>query len=205
MTTAIFFDCDGTLVRFERSYADLLRDVFEAELGGAPDRYLGAYDEGFSAAFESLEPDPVRRGMEAVLEEAARDGDPDAMVASLQAAEHEHTTVPEGTRESLDALRESNRLGVLTNGVGDWQREKLAAHDLLPYFETVVSSYDVGAHKPAPEPFEEARRRIDAERYVMVGDSDSDIEGARNAGFVPVRVEERADAPEFWTTVRALV
>jgi len=205
MTTAIFFDCDGTLVRFERSYADLLRDVFEAELGGAPDRYLGAYDEGFSTAFESLDPNPVRQGMEAVLEEAAEDGDPDAMAAALQAAEHEHTAVPEGTHESLDALQEPSRLGVLTNGVGDWQREKLAAHDLLPYFETVISSYDAGAHKPDPEPFEEARRRIDAGEYVMVGDSDSDIEGARNAGFVPVRVEEEENAPAFWETLRALV
>ncbi len=205
MMTAIFFDCDGTLVRFERSYADLLRDVFEAELGDASNRYLDAYDEGFSAAFESLEPDPVRRGMEAVLEEASQDGDPDAMVASLQAAEHEHTTVPEGTDESLDALRESNRLGVLTNGVGDWQREKLAAHNLLPYFETIVSSYDAGAHKPDPAPFEHARRRIEAEQYVMVGDSDSDIEGARNAGFVPVRVQEEEGAPDFWATLQALV
>ena len=204
MTTAVFFDCDGTLVRFERSYADLLRDVFDAELGGAPDRLLGVYDKGFSAAFESLESAPVRRGMEAVVAEAEGDADPEALVAALQAAEHEHTTVPEGTHTSLDALAESNRLGVLTNGVGDWQREKLAANDLLPYFETLVSSYHVGAHKPAPEPFEEARRRIDAEQYVMVGDSDSDIEGARAAGFVPVRVQEEEGAPGFWETLRAL-
>lgn len=205
MTTAIFFDCDGTLVRFERSYADLLREVFQAELGGASDRLLGAYDEGFSAAFDSLAPEPVRRGMEAVIEEANADADPATLVAALQAAEHEHTTVPAGTHDSLRALGESNRLGVLTNGVGDWQREKLAANELLPYFDTLVSSYDVGAHKPAPEPFEEARRRIDAEEYVMVGDSDSDIEGAREAGFVPVRVEDEDGAPGFWETLRALV
>ncbi|MCU4717441.1 HAD family hydrolase [Halapricum hydrolyticum] len=205
MTTAIFFDCDGTLVRFERSYADLLRDVFESELGRTSDSLLGAYDEAFTAAFEALEPEPVRRGMEAVVAASDAEGDPDAMAAALQAAEHEHTTVPDGAYESLEVLGESDRLGVLTNGVGDWQREKLAAHDLLPYFETVVSSYDVGAHKPDPAPFEEARERIDAEEYVMVGDSDSDVEGARNAGFVPVRVEEKEDAPEFWATLRALV
>jgi len=205
MTTAIFFDCDGTLVRFERSYADLLRDVFEAELGDTSDSLLGVYDEAFTAAFEALEPKPVRRGMEAVVGAANAEGDPDAMVAALQASEHENTTVPDGAHESLEVLGESERLGVLTNGVGDWQREKLAAHDLLPYFETVVSSYDAGAHKPDPAPFEEARRRIEAEEYVMVGDSDSDIEGARNAGFVPVRVEAGDGAPDFWTTLQALV
>ena len=205
MTTAIFFDCDGTLVRFERSYADLLRDVFEAELGGTSDSLLGAYDEAFTAAFEALEPEPVRRGMEAVVEAANAEGTPDAMVAALQAGEREHTTVPDGAHESLETLGESERLGVLTNGVGDWQREKLAAHDLLPYFETVVSSYDAGAHKPDSAPFEEARRRIKAEEYVMIGDSDSDIEGARNAGFVPVRVEEEDGAPDFWATLQAVV
>lgn len=206
MTTAIFFDVDHTLVRFERSYADLLREVFEAELGDASDSLLAAYDDAFSSAFEALEPEPVRRGMEAVVAEAEAGADPAAMAAALQAAEHEHTTAPDGAHESLEALGESERLGVLTNGVADWQREKLAAHGLLGYFETVVSSYDAGAHKPDPAPFEEAQRRIEAEEYVMVGDDyEADIEGAREAGFVPVHVEDDEDAPEFWATLRAMV
>jgi HAD superfamily hydrolase (TIGR01549 family) len=54
---------------------------------------------------------------------------------------------------------------------------------------TVVTSYDVGAHKPDPEPFEAARRALGTAECVMVGDSDDDVEGARAAGMAALRVE----------------
>ena len=109
------------------------------------------------------------------------------------------------TRASLDALGEANALGVLTDGVADVKRTKLEHHDLLSHFETVIASYDVGVHKPDAAMFDRAREAVDAEKYVMVGDSDADIEGARTVGFTPVRVEHGEDVPDFWTTLRALV
>jgi putative hydrolase of the HAD superfamily len=205
VTTAIFFDVDGTLLRFEGGYEDVLAAAFEAELGTVSDTLLSAYDEAFWAAFEGCEPDPVEQGMAAALDAIERDGDPGALAEALLAAEQRYATVPEGARESLAALSENDRLGVLTNGVGEWQEAKLAHHDLLEHVETVVASVDVGAHKPDPEPFEVARERIDAEKYVMVGDSDEDVEGARAAGFVPVRVEYGEEMPDFWATLRAMV
>jgi|AntRauTorcE11898_2_1112593.scaffolds.fasta_scaffold26802_3 putative hydrolase of the HAD superfamily len=206
MTTAIYFDLDETLLRFERSYGEILTEVFETELGHVSEGMLGTYDETFFAAFDALEPDPVRTGMDAVLTEAGIDGDPDALAEALLTVEKDATTVPDGTHESLEALGESNRLAVITNGVGDWQQAKLAHHDLLDYFETVVTSYDVGAHKPDSAPFEEAKRRVEAAEYVMVGDDDeADVEGGRAAGFVPVRIEDDEGTPEFWATLRAMV
>ena len=211
MTTAICFDCDGTLLRFERSYGEILTEAFETELGHVSDDLLSAYDEAFFAAFDALEPDPVRQGMAAAVETADTDliegdGDSEALADALLAAEQAATAVPEGTHESLAALGESNRLAVITNGVGDWQRAKLAYNDLLEYFESVVTSYEAGAHKPDAAPFEELRSRLDAEQYVMVGDDyEADVEGARAAGFVPVHVEDSEEKPEFWATLRAMV
>jgi len=206
MTTAICFDCDGTLLRLERSYGEILTEAFETELGHCSDELLSAYDEAFFAAFDALEPDPVETAMAAALDSTAVDGDPEALAEALHTVEQEATTVPDGTRESLGALGETDRLAVITNGVGDWQRAKLAHHDLLSHFETVVTSYEAGAHKPDAAPFEELRSRIDAEQYVMVGDDyEADIEGARAAGFVPVHVEDGEEKPAFWATLRAMV
>jgi putative hydrolase of the HAD superfamily len=208
MTTAICFDCDGTLIRFEHSYGEILTEVFETELGGASDEFLEVYDETFFAAFDALEPAPVETAMAAVLDAADGESetDPAAMAETLLAVEKDATTVPEGTHESLQALGESNRLAVITNGVGEWQAAKLAHHDLLEYFETVVTSYEVGGHKPDAAPFEEAKRRLDAAEYVMVGDDyEADVEGGRAAGFVPVHVEDDEDKTAFWATLRAMV
>ncbi|WP_136689379.1 HAD family hydrolase [Halorhabdus amylolytica] len=203
MSTAIYFDLDGTLLTFEEPYEEIVEDVLAGHVpdpAAASERYLSTFGEHFDA----LEPEPYRAGMAAVCEHEDVDADPDELVDALRRAECERTTVSEDARASLDALDEENALGVLTDGVADVQRAKLEHHDLLDYFETVIVSYDVGAHKPDAAMFERAREVIDADEYVMVGDSDADIEGARVAGFTPVRVERGEDVPNFWSTLRAL-
>ncbi|WP_135667548.1 HAD family hydrolase [Halorhabdus rudnickae] len=204
MSTAIFFDLDGTLLTFEEPYEEIVADVLRgtvADPAAASERFLSTFGEHFDA----LEPDPYLAGMEAVCESEGLDAKPDELVGALRRAECERTTVSEDARESLVALGAENALGVLTDGVGDFQRAKLKHHGLLDHFETVIVSDDIGAHKPDAAMFDRARESIDAEEYVMVGDTDADVEGAREAGFVPVRVEHGEDMPDFWSTLRALV
>ena len=204
MSTAIYFDLDGTLLTFEQPYEDVVADVLDdhvADPAGAVETYLSTFGE----QFEALDPDPYRAGMVAVCESEGLDVDPEDLVEALREAECASTDVSEDARVSLDALGEAHTLGVLTDGVGAFQRAKLAHHDLGGHFETVIASYDVGAHKPDSAMFERAREAIEAEEYVMVGDSDADIEGARAAGFTPVRVEHGEDVPDFWAALRALV
>ncbi|QGN08065.1 HAD family hydrolase [Halorhabdus sp. CBA1104] len=204
MTTAIYFDLDGTLLTFEQGYGSLVADVLAGHVedpAAAAETFLDTFD----THFEALEPRPYRQGMVAVCERAGVDADPDELVAALREAEWTHSRVSDAARESLAALGEDTPLGVLTDGVGEFQRAKLAHHDLDQYFESVIVSYEVGAHKPDQAIFDRARDAIDADEYVMVGDSDADIEGARAAGFTPVRVEHGEDVPDFWATVRALV
>ncbi|MFB6128210.1 MAG: HAD family hydrolase, partial [Halorhabdus sp.] len=198
------FDLDGTLLTFEEPYEEIVEDVLSesvADTAAASDRFFATFDERFDA----LEADPYRAGMATVRDHEGVDADPDELVEALREAECERTWVSDDAHASLDALGEANDLGVLTDGVAEFQRAKLDHHDLLGHFETVIASYDVGAHKPDPAMFDRAREAIDAEEYVMVGDSDADVEGAREAGFTPVRVERGEDVPDFWTTLRALV
>jgi putative hydrolase of the HAD superfamily len=75
-------------------------------------------------------------------------------------------------------------MGVLTNGVTDWQRNKLREFELSQYFDSIVVSYEVNAHKPNKEVFKFAQETLPGEKHVMVGDSlEDDIKGAENAGW----------------------
>ncbi|MWG34362.1 HAD family hydrolase [Halomarina oriensis] len=186
---AVLFDLDGTLLQYP-AYDTLVAAAFEDELGRTDDRWVTHYSERFFAAFGSFTPEPYRVAFVETCERFDLDADPTALAVTLVDRECERSSVPDGVRGTLDTLTAAGHpLAVCSNGVRRVQRAKLAAHDLLAPFETVVTSYDVGAHKPAADPFEAVRRAVDAETYVMVGDSDDDVEGARGAGMTALRVE----------------
>ena len=75
----------------------------------------------------------------------------------------------------------------LTGETGAGKSLLLDALDLAKYFGSVVGPDTLGIAKPDPKPFYEAvnRLNLDSPRALMVGDSETDILTARNAG-VPV-------------------
>ena len=88
----------------------------------------------------------------------------------------------------LDRLKaEGFGLGVCTNKLEGLSVQLLEALKLSPYFGAVVGPDTLGIAKPDPRPFREAVSRLGliAPRALMVGDSETDILTARNAG-VPV-------------------
>ena len=187
MSTAIFFDLDGTLLTSEQSFVEIFETACN-QVGIEYDRTVHEYfTERFFAHFEDFQPNPfVTAGREAVYE-FDLDADGKALGEARIDAEVEATQVPEGVRETLADLRERHALGVLTNGVESVQRRKLEMHD-LDYFETVVISEDIGSMKPDPPIFEAAKDTILASEYVYVGDSvDHDLP-AGECGFRTVLV-----------------
>jgi putative hydrolase of the HAD superfamily len=165
----------------------VLSEAFRAVGGAVREEWLERYDEAFIDAFERCELEPYRRAFAAAG--ARRDsaseppGDPAAFVEALLDREIAACEPPAATDADLDRLAERHTLGVLTNGHPDWQRAKLEAHDLAKHFDAVVASYEVGAHKPNAEPYRVAERRLPADAYAMVGDSQADIDGAEAAGW----------------------
>ena len=88
----------------------------------------------------------------------------------------------------LDRLKaEGYGLGVCTNKLEGLSVQLLEALDLAKYFGSVVGPDTLGIAKPNPKPFYAAveRLNLDSPRSLMVGDSETDILTARNAG-VPV-------------------
>jgi len=193
VTTAVWFDLDGTLLHLERPYGQLLEETFEARLGYSSNRLVERYSDRFFEALSSCEPEPYRRGMAAALDPVEDAPAPARVVDELIERELEATALAPGVEAVLDAFAD-RPLGVLTNGVPDLQRAKLERHGVADRFAAVVASNGVGAVKPDPAIFEAARERIDADRHVMVGDDyEGDVEGAREAGFEAVHLDRGVD------------
>ena len=93
-----------------------------------------------------------------------------------------------GVVSLLERLKDEGfGLGVCTNKLEGLSVQLLDALDMSRYFGAVVGPDTLGVAKPDPRPFQEAVSRLGlvAPRAVMVGDSETDILTARNAG-VPV-------------------
>ncbi|MDS0221821.1 HAD family hydrolase [Haloarcula sp. S1AR25-5A] len=207
MTTVICFDLDGTLVHYPEPYETVVRETLAAHDIEYTDEIRAMSENVFQTAFDALEPEPHRQAMAAIVEAVESDADPDALVETLRETEYAATAVPDKARDSLTALAADNTLAVITNGVRDWQVGKLDHHGLTDLFDLVVASYEVGAHKPDSAPFDRVRDELPADEYVMVGDEyESDVEGARAAGFVPIHYESGGDGePDLWDSIDALL
>jgi putative hydrolase of the HAD superfamily len=128
------------------------------------------------------------------IEDDALAGELAAAYPSLRRALRPLDPAAEAT---LDDLAGTYRLGLLTNGAADLQREKLAATTLASRFAAIVISSDVGAGKPEPAIFHAALDALgcSADDAVMVGDSlERDVVGARRAGLRSVWLDRGADA-----------
>lgn len=90
---------------------------------------------------------------------------------------------------TLDVLEDAGyRLGVISNNEKNLVNI-LEYHELMDYFDLVITSEEIGAEKPDPLIFQVALERIGlpAEKCAHVGDSViEDVKGARRAGMTPV-------------------
>jgi putative hydrolase of the HAD superfamily len=174
---AIVFDLDGTLLSFTREYDQLLAETFRAVDGESRDEWLDTYREAFYERFSECEPNPVEGAFGTISE------NPTALAETLHEREIEAASPPDGAHEDLARLAEAYEIGVVTNGVREWQLGKLRGNDFFEYVDAFVASYEVGTHKPDTEPFECLESPLPADGYAMVGDAETDMEGARRAGW----------------------
>lgn len=182
---AIVFDLDDTLYP-ERDY---VLGGFRAVAAWAEPRLGLPADRGF-AELRSLFEQGVRgdtfnrwllgHGLDAAL-----------LIAEIVRVYREHQPALQPFPEMpklLHGLRESARLGLVSDGYLDVQRRKLAALGIERYFDAIVFSDEWGrtAWKPSTQPFEAVLRRMDAAAGAAVYVADNptkDFLGARRAGM----------------------
>jgi putative hydrolase of the HAD superfamily len=193
---AVLFDLDDTLLRYRRPPGEVLAAAFET-VGVEPLFPVSAYYDRFSEfADRTGSMAELRRECFAALcRDRGHDPGVGREVADAYAAARDHRDVEllPGARETVERLASDYRLGVVTNGPPDAQRQKLDASGLEPTFDTVVYAGTDAPAKPAPEPFALALDNlgVDAAAAVHVGNSpESDVAGAHAAGLRSVWIPD---------------
>jgi HAD superfamily hydrolase (TIGR01509 family) len=174
---AILFDCDGTL-------ADTMPAHYRAWLTVTERHGLDFHEDRFYALAGMPTPSIIRTlaaevGLAIDAEHAA--GVKEA--SFLEQLPHVRPIDP----VVAVALRSRGRvpIAVVTGGHRHVCARILGQIGLAEVFDTIVASEDTSRHKPDPDPFLEAARRLGArpERCVVWEDSDLGIEAARRAGM----------------------
>ena len=102
-----------------------------------------------------------------------------------------------GALDLLKTLKSRNvKLGLLTNGMSETHREKIALLQIAPYFDALFLADEVGMVKPDPLLFAHACRKLESSPSVsaMVGDRyERDIAGAIEAGLYSIWVNVRGE------------
>ncbi len=91
-----------------------------------------------------------------------------------------------GAVEVVKALRDKYKLGVITNGLSETQRNKLDAIGLTSLFDSIVISDESEYKKPEPNIFWESAGKLacKSEQCIYIGNSyNGDIIGAAGAGM----------------------
>lgn len=185
---AVTFDLDDTLVRYERSPAELLAIAYDrrgVDSLFSVEEYYARFEE-FTGRYDSIA--EIRAACFAAL--AAEHGaDPDLgrALAATYAEERDHTNVEllPGAARVLDDLAAEYPLALVTNGPPDSQQQKIDAVGLDRWIETTVFAGHDAPPKPDPLPFETAMNTLGTapENTVHVGNSlDTDVAGATAAG-----------------------
>ncbi len=181
--SAIIFDCDGTLadtmpVHFEAWQATLLR---HPGLELSEDRFyeLGGW--------------PTLSICELLARETGLPFDPVALAAEKEAdfeRRLDHVRPIEPVLAVVRAERGKLPIAVATGGTRHVCQTILRHIGLTGWFDAMVCAEDVPRHKPAPDIFLEAARRltIAPASCRVYEDTDPGLEAARRAGMDPIDV-----------------
>ena len=191
----ILFDIDGTLLddpAAMRAGAAALHSTaglngpFESFLArwcAAADRHFDRYVSG-EVDYQGQRRARVRE----VVDGSVDDAGADALFAVYLEAHEAAWTLYDDSLACLEALR-AHHLGVVSNGLGRQQRDKLARTGIIDRFECVIISAEIGERKPDAAIFEHACASAGCApaEAVYVGDRyETDALGARRAGLTGV-------------------
>lgn len=203
MIDVVAFDLDDTLWVEARAQAYAMAELHRAWAVDAP---LAAFTDVWRKASGRLfdaytagRMSHAEQRLARVRELLGAFGQPtdDATVASWTSRYVElYRAAWEPLPDALVALERLRALGVglavVTNGDGPMQRAKLGSMGLLPRFDWVVISGEVGAAKPDPAIFEHLIRvsGAAADRILFVGDRlDKDVLPARAMGMAALHMD----------------
>jgi YjjG family noncanonical pyrimidine nucleotidase len=189
----LLFDADGTLFDYDKAEASALQRAFSASGLGFHEKFARTYREingEIWLAFErgEITQTEIRTERFVRLSKAIGiDFDPRNFSQGYLKFLGEGSFLVEGTEELLSKLEGKVGLMLITNGLKDVQRSRLARSTIKHYFSDVIISEEVGSAKPDAHIFEVAFEKMGnpkKNKVLMIGDSlTSDIQGANQFGI----------------------
>jgi putative hydrolase of the HAD superfamily len=207
----ILFDLDDTLhddtYAYQSAAEEVAREV-AAEHGIDALALKAAYIAEAEGFWKRLTADDlkvklatIRAGLwQAALERVGAGQDPELARRSAErykAYRVKYYTLFPGAIDLLRSLRDrGKKLGIVTNGLSETHREKIALLRVSEFFDAVFLADEVGMVKPDPLLFAHACRTLGGSpaHSAMVGDRyDRDIRGAIQAGLYTLWLNVRAE------------
>lgn len=189
----LLFDFDNTLVDFDSSSYQALYDV--------ADRLQVEADEDFFQTFREINHemwslfekriltahDIKKNRFKKLAEHYSKNVDASLLNRLFLRKLVEYTELIPGTKDLLDALRESYNLVIITNGFREVQRPRIEKVGLTSYFSHIFVSDEIHVAKPDKAFFQYVHQHLkncSKEELLVIGDNlNSDILGAQNFGI----------------------
>lgn len=176
---AIAFDLDGTIIDSIDLSARLVRKAASEIMGRefSEEEVKKHFGQPEAGLFKDLCPEP----------EAAKAL---GLYQNLLLKELSTIKIYPGMIEVLDELQKQIPLALYTSR-SRWATEQIISYlDLAQYFKVILTGDDVSKQKPDAEGILKIaeRLKIPASQMVYVGDSDSDVQAAKNSGALPLHV-----------------
>ncbi len=185
----ILLDLDGTILDYKASEPKALRKLFEELNIEFKHEYHKKYSEINGEYWKRLENGEITKEylvnnrFKDFFKSIGMENDIDENVLYLN-----HLSVCddiiEGSRELLQSITGKIKLVAATNGIKKVQHARLKTTGFEKYFDSVITSEEVGYEKPRKEFFDFCMKKyptIKKDKILMVGDSmNSDIIGAIN-------------------------
>jgi len=191
--TTLLFDLDHTLFDFDASEAAAFASTLAKAGVSSPNGHAGTFSEINVALWAEVErgtltPNEVRTlRFEQLVERTAIHANPAVMADDYVTGLGAFGDLFPGAREVLEELSPHATLALISNGIGEVQRARIARLGLERYFDAIVISGEVGTAKPGTGIFDvlfEGLHHPDKATALMIGDSlTSDIAGGINYGI----------------------
>ena len=186
-------DADNTLFDFNKAEENAFAIACEQMGFSSTPELLATYSKINEALWKLLEQGGITqevlrvRRFEQFLEAIHRNDDAQKMCDAFVDALGRQSVPLDGAVEAVKRWSAKVPVIIVTNGIGQVQRGRMAGSELRPYVSGLVISEEDGAAKPNPLMLEkgmELAHVTDRRRALMLGDSlTSDMAAARNAGI----------------------
>lgn len=201
----LLFDFDNTLVDFHEASKLAFYSALQNYSIEHDDSYYGIYGEINAKIWSDFEQklitaEDIRRTRFTLFFEKIGKEDIDGYAFNAKYLSNiiEHTTIRQDVIDMLQRLQARFKMSIITNGLKEVQRARLAKCKIDHLFDSIIVSDEIGVAKPDNAFFEHVmdsvEEDIDKQKILVIGDSlKSDIAGAKSFGLKSCYISKNPD------------